>query len=67
MRRSLGTAVISCMVGVTLFGIFLTPVFYSLLTWFGDVKTPAPGAQHPSVDGQGKTETAAVVPAKVPT
>jgi multidrug efflux pump len=67
MRRSLGTAVISGMIGVTLFGIFMTPVFYSVLTWFGDVKTPAPGAQHPSADGQGKTATAAVVPAKVPT
>jgi multidrug efflux pump len=67
MRRSLGTAVISGMIGVTLFGIFMTPVFYSVLTWFGDVKTPAPGAQHPSADGQGKAATAAVVPAKVPT
>jgi len=28
MRVSLGTAVFSGMVGVTLFGIFLTPVFY---------------------------------------
>ena len=27
MRRSLGTAVFSGMLGVTLFGIFLTPVF----------------------------------------
>jgi len=28
MRRSLGTAVFSGMLGVTMFGIFLTPVFY---------------------------------------
>jgi multidrug efflux pump len=28
MRRSLGVAVFSGMIGVTLFGIFLTPVFY---------------------------------------
>ncbi|MES2788057.1 MAG: efflux RND transporter permease subunit [Planctomycetota bacterium] len=28
MRRSLGTAVFSGMLGVTIFGIFLTPVFY---------------------------------------
>ncbi len=28
MRRSLGTAVFSGMIGVTLFGIFLTPVFF---------------------------------------
>jgi multidrug efflux pump len=31
MRRSLGIAVFSGMVGVTLFGIFLTPVFYSVI------------------------------------
>jgi len=32
MRRTLGVAVLSGMLGVTLFGIFLTPIFfYSLL------------------------------------
>src|SRR5205807_1524394 len=31
MRQSLGTAVFSGMLGVTLFGIFLTPVFFSVL------------------------------------
>jgi multidrug efflux pump len=31
MRRSLGTAVFSGMIGVTLFGIFLTPVFFFLI------------------------------------
>ena len=31
MRRSLGTAVFSGMLGVTAFGLFLTPVFYVLL------------------------------------
>jgi multidrug efflux pump len=31
MRRTLGVAVFSGMIGVTLFGIFLTPVFYVLL------------------------------------
>jgi multidrug efflux pump subunit AcrB len=37
MRGSLGIAVFSGMLGVTLFGIFLTPVFYFTLqrTWFG--------------------------------
>ena len=30
MRRTLGTAVFAGMIGVTLFGIFLTPVFYSI-------------------------------------
>ncbi|MEO1496343.1 MAG: multidrug efflux RND transporter permease subunit [Planctomycetota bacterium] len=31
MRRALGTAVFSGMLGVTIFGLFLTPVFYVLL------------------------------------
>ena len=45
MRRSLGTAVFSGMLGVTLFGIFLTPVFYYVIQWFGAGKTPA-GVPH---------------------
>lgn len=35
MRRSLGTAVFSGMVGVTLFGIFLTPVFFYVIRELG--------------------------------
>ena len=34
MRRTLGTAVFAGMLGVTLFGIFLTPVFYFVIQWF---------------------------------
>jgi hydrophobe/amphiphile efflux-1 (HAE1) family protein len=33
MRQSLGLAVFSGMLGVTLFGIFLTPVFYYVIRW----------------------------------
>jgi multidrug efflux pump subunit AcrB len=36
MRRTLGTAVFAGMIGVTLFGIFLTPVFYSVVRRFSD-------------------------------
>jgi multidrug efflux pump len=36
MRRTLGTAVFSGMLGVTLFGIFLTPVFFYVIDWLGD-------------------------------
>ena len=42
MRRSLGTAVFSGMLGVTLFGIFLTPVFFSVVRWFSDRGQPTP-------------------------
>jgi multidrug efflux pump subunit AcrB len=36
MRRALGTAVFAGMLGVTLFGIFLTPVFFYVIQWFND-------------------------------
>jgi multidrug efflux pump len=34
MRYSLGVAVFSGMIGVTIFGIFFTPVFYVVVRWF---------------------------------
>ncbi|HYT91735.1 MAG TPA: efflux RND transporter permease subunit [Gemmataceae bacterium] len=37
MRRTLGTAVFSGMLGVTLFGIFLTPVFFYVIEGFIEV------------------------------
>jgi multidrug efflux pump len=40
MRRTLGTAVFSGMIGVTLFGIFLTPVFYYAIRGLGRRQTP---------------------------
>ena len=36
MRRTLGTAVFSGMLGVTLFGIFLTPVFFYVIDWLSE-------------------------------
>jgi multidrug efflux pump subunit AcrB len=41
MRRTLGTAVFAGMLGVTLFGIFLTPVFYYVIQFFGDWRAQA--------------------------
>ena len=43
MRQSLGTAVFSGMLGVTLFGIFLTPVFFFVVEWMVGRTHPAPG------------------------
>ncbi len=42
MRRTLGTAVFSGMLGVTFFGIFLTPVFYYVISWFGERTSSRP-------------------------
>jgi multidrug efflux pump len=44
MRRTLGTAVFAGMLGVTFFGLFLTPMFYSVIRRFA--------AQPPAARGQ---------------
>jgi multidrug efflux pump len=44
MRRALGTAVFSGMLGVTLFGIFLTPVFFYVIQWFAERRAARPEA-----------------------
>ena len=55
MRQSLGTAVFSGMIGVTLFGIFLTPVFFFVLLRLGGHQQ-SPGGS----DGQdGQTRNSA--------
>src|SRR5262249_33860757 len=57
MRQSLGTAVFSGMIGVALFGIFLTPVFFYVLMWFGSHKqagtalVPQPAAPRVAAEG----------------
>jgi multidrug efflux pump len=45
MRRTLGTAVFSGMIGVTSFGIFLTPVFYYAIMRVADPGVAAPPAE----------------------
>lgn len=50
LRWSLGITVFSGMIGVTLFGIFLTPVFYEKLTGLSDrwrARRPEPEAAQP--------------------
>ncbi|MGB0670168.1 MAG: efflux RND transporter permease subunit [Rhodospirillales bacterium] len=43
MRQALGTAVFSGMLGVTLFGLLFTPVFYVACRWLGSLlKKPEP-------------------------
>jgi len=42
MRHTLGVAVFSGMLGVTVFGIFFTPVFYSVIRWMTSRKKPLP-------------------------
>jgi multidrug efflux pump subunit AcrB len=47
MRRALGTVVFYGMIGVTFFGIFLTPVFFTAIRWLIPHKAhPAPVPAH---------------------
>jgi hydrophobe/amphiphile efflux-1 (HAE1) family protein len=52
LRRALGTAVVSGMIGVTIFGLLFTPVFYVMVRWIEDRfarrKTTPPAAEHPA-------------------
>ena len=50
MRQSLGTAVFSGMLGVTVFGLAFTPAFYTFIR----VPGATPGAAPPS-NGRGKS------------
>ncbi|HEX4557020.1 MAG TPA: multidrug efflux RND transporter permease subunit [Xanthobacteraceae bacterium] len=42
MRQALGTAVFFGMLGVTLFGLLFTPIFYVLVRWIGSKVTSSP-------------------------
>ncbi|MCU0876695.1 MAG: efflux RND transporter permease subunit [Pirellulaceae bacterium] len=58
MRRTLGVAVFSGMLGVTLFGILLTPIFFYVIEWLlrGEQRNRPPansGASAPSTEGPG--------------
>jgi multidrug efflux pump len=45
MRQAMGIAVFSGMIGVTLFGLFLTPVFYTVLMRLGWKHAAAPAPE----------------------
>jgi multidrug efflux pump len=53
MRHSLGLAVFSGMLGVTMFGIFLTPVFYYVIQWFGSQNGQANETAATAANGHG--------------
>ena len=48
MRRTLGTAVFYGMLGVTLFGIFLTPIFFYVIQYFADLRAGDPAESEES-------------------
>ncbi len=58
MRQTLGVAVFSGMLGVTLFGIFLTPVFYYVIQWLKDMRPP----REPEPEDEEESELEAALP-----
>jgi hydrophobe/amphiphile efflux-1 (HAE1) family protein len=57
MRKTLGVAVFSGMLGVTVFGIFLTPVFYYVIQRLGDRRagaTPADAEEEGGARDEGR-------------
>ncbi|HSI86426.1 MAG: efflux RND transporter permease subunit [Candidatus Methylacidiphilales bacterium] len=63
MRKMLGVAVFSGMLGVTFFGILLTPVFYVVIRALTDKKEKSSGAPG---DGKGKDSNTPPSPKPVP-
>src|SRR5207247_7477275 len=61
MRQAMGIAVFCGMIGVTLFGLFLTPVFYVTLMKLGWKKHAAPAAKSkgPALGSAGAAATRA--------
>jgi len=51
MRHAIGIAVFSGMLGVTFFGLFLTPVFYVLLRALAKQKKLKSHAPVPAIEG----------------
>jgi multidrug efflux pump len=64
MRQSLGTAVFSGMIGVALFGIFLTPVFFYVLMWFGSRKQAGTAPVSQATASPGSATGTSRVPAE---
>lgn len=56
MRVALGVCVVAGMIGVTVFGLFLTPVFYNVVMWFADRRQP-PEAGDAPVTSPAPTES----------
>ena len=65
MRKSLGTAVFFGMIGVTFFGIFLTPVFFYVIRGLALGRTPAREPAAAATDGSARAREVATPVASV--
>ncbi|QDT95981.1 efflux RND transporter permease subunit [Gimesia aquarii] len=66
MRQALGTAVFSGMLGVTIFGLFLTPVFYVVLRKLAKQPVPAGEVGSAMLESQAEEELASATQAVEP-
>jgi multidrug efflux pump len=66
MRQTLGMAVFAGMIGVTLFGIFLTPVFYYVIRGFVRAQSLVPAPTASGVEGALREHVAATAPEPKP-
>jgi multidrug efflux pump len=57
MRQTLGIAVFAGMLGVTLFGIFLTPVFFCAIQWVTDLRLLSPEKSTPDLSAAPEAAT----------
>jgi multidrug efflux pump len=57
MRRSLGLAVFAGMCGVTVFGVFLTPVFYYVIQWIAPTASVVRRADAVDLEGNANVAT----------
>jgi len=62
MRVALGIAVFSGMLGVTIFGIFFTPVFYVVIRWLTERKGAPPSAKPAAKAGEAPSGGTAATP-----
>jgi multidrug efflux pump len=60
MRRSLGTAVFSGMLGVTAFGVVLTPVFYYSIMWLAERREKKNASSSTAAHGEKSVEESPV-------
>ena len=62
LRQTLGTAVFSGMIGVTVFGLIFTPVFYVISRWIAELR----GAHRPRRAASATQRRGVVPPAQPP-
>lgn len=63
MRVALGVCVVAGMIGVTVFGLFLTPVFYNAIMWLTDRRQPAAAVEAPAASAPATSPPATTPPA----